>query len=489
MKSPGVSVSQEDISQVTESYQQSCSKLAQHYITSRKSKEYKLALPYFRMSRLPLVDILKSVDHEGPVQAGAVKLIEELVTDPSNNDNILNAEVADTVIKLLGEKSLDNLVKLVIASPALRSFKSRQSLEYIESALRKTSSEEFIVSADYAVAAVLVGGVGDWLSMSPPVELSNTLLQHHHLMFDTSQQSQTFSEFALTVRDSVVTIFVEVCVSCVESQLCSLAQLLHMFLQTFMTAVSSPTAAADNAAVFQLFLENYFMELLSNTSTNELDNEQEQALLTLVRSYLTGLMMPVPGPPVLDDSMMTGGPEEMFGPRHEYLDSLPPFNNTDDAGQETTLLKLQSLLCSPLGSGDSVKSTVLTYLQQNSTHDLALRVVCEEPSKQLMSALARDCPTALTAYCKHFAADNHDVWILGLDAVLGLKSCKELQDARDCLLDEMARVFTPEQLEQLLPPHEEYQHCLSECRRYHQAAKLQAMIVATGHTLLDSLAL
>ena len=39
-------------------------------------------------------------------------------------------------------------------------------------------------------------------------------------------------------------------------------QVLQLLLQTFMSFESSSTAA-DNAAVLQLFLETYFMELLS----------------------------------------------------------------------------------------------------------------------------------------------------------------------------------------------------------------------------------
>ena len=95
MAPPGVVVTQEEVTEVTRSFEESCIKLAEHYITSRRSKEYKLAIPFFRMSKLPLMDVLNRLNIETPVPAGTLKLIEELVMDSSTNDNIMNAEVAE----------------------------------------------------------------------------------------------------------------------------------------------------------------------------------------------------------------------------------------------------------------------------------------------------------------------------------------------------------------------------------------------------------
>ena len=493
MAPPGVVVTQEEVTEVTRSFEESCIKLAEHYITSRRSKEYKLAIPYFRMSKLPLMDVLNRLNIETPVPAGTLKLIEELVVDSSTNDSIMNAEVADKIIDFLGERSLDNLVKLVILSPSLRNFKTKQSLDYIESDLRRMG-DDFTVKAEYAVAAVMVGGIGDWLSMVSPVELSETVLKHYHLLFETSSvsspPSQTFSEFALSLRDSVPVIFVEVCVSLVEARLVSIGLMLGLFLQTFMAAVTSP--GQDSAGVFQLFLETYFVELLAVSGDGRrlpLEADQQQALVTLVRSYMASLLHPIPGPS-LDESMMSSGPEELFGSRLEYLDHLPPFNGGDDVRQEeVTLLKLQSLLCSSLAD-DNSKETVLAYLDQNSfTHDISLRVLCQSPSRDTVRILTDQCPGALSFYCKHVGVNNKEIWTLALESLMTEKGGKEVYGARDALLEAMARSFSPEELETVLPEREEFSHYLTECRRLHQASRLQAMIVATGHTLLETLAL
>ena len=285
-------------------------------------------------------------------------------------------------------------------------------------------------------------------------------------------------------------VFVEICVSLVESRLVSVGVMLAMFLQTFMAAVTSP--GPDNAGVFQLFLETYFVELLAVSGedrSGSLEVDQQQALVTLVRSYLASLLHPIPGPS-LDESMMSSGPEELFGSRLEYLDHLPPFNSDDDVRQEeVTLLKLQSLLCSSLAD-DNSRETVLAYLDQNSyAYDISLRVVCQSPGRDSVRLLASQCPSALSYYCQHVGVEDREVWTLALESLMTEKADKEMFGAREALLDAMARNFRPEELETLLPAREEFCHYLTECRRRHQAARLQAMIVATGHTLLETLAL
>jgi len=83
-----------------------------------------------------------------------------------------------------------------------------------------------------------------------------------------------------------------------------------LLLQTFMSLVTSPSPA-NNAAILQLFLETYFIELLSvNTDAQEtLSGDQQEALMTLIRSYLAGLANPLLAPPpCVEDFVLPGGP-------------------------------------------------------------------------------------------------------------------------------------------------------------------------------------
>lgn len=149
----------------------------------------------------------------------------------------------------------------------------------------------------------------------------------------------------------------QVCVSLIQWSVCSLGQLLHLLLQSFMSSVTSPANSAESASILQLFLETYFMEVVGE-GARELVGDEQQALLTLLRSYLAGLTNPLPGPPMMEVETMVGvGPGDMFGPRHDYLDLLPP------ATECPTLLKLQSLLCSSY-SDSACRETVARYLEE-----------------------------------------------------------------------------------------------------------------------------
>jgi len=422
-----------------------------------------------------------------------IRYIDQLVLNPSSDENILDAAVADKIISLLGEYSLTNLVTLVIASPALRGFKTRQTLDFIEKDL-KNFNNEFSVEASHAIAAVLVGGTGDWVSMVPPVQLSSALLAHYHLLFEPGTQSsqESFSEFAITIRLNVPVIFVEICVSLIESNLCSLGQILHLLLQTFMSVVTSPTAAADNAWILQLFLETYFVELITESSNMKalipLDADQQQALLTLVRSYLAGLVHPLPGP-VMDDSILLNGPADMFGSRHEYLDYLPPFNTLDNKQSEPTLLKLQSLLSSVF-CDRNCRETVARYVDEHQgvIGEVSLQLLSQATPKESVTLLSVTCPQALPSYCKTFGK-TPNIWAAGLESLLTQQPNTVNQQALENLLDQMSRTFPPEHLAEILPAGEEFQQYLTESKRIHQAAKMQELIVATGQKLLESLTL
>ena len=160
------------------------------------------------MSGLTPLEVLSRLPLESPLPPGVVAYIEDLLLRPvGQEESFLEAKVADSVISILGEHSLNDLVRLVIASPMLRSFKTRQSLEVLQADLNKGE-----VSGGHAVAIVLVGGPGAWLSRVQPVELSVTLLSKHHLLFEPGLKDvgQCFSNLAMEVRLHAPVVFVEV---------------------------------------------------------------------------------------------------------------------------------------------------------------------------------------------------------------------------------------------------------------------------------------
>ena len=204
----GREVTAVEVDEARANYHLSCLRLADHYVRCPARSKHSLAVPYYRMSGLTPLEVLSRLPLESPLPAGVVAYIEDLLLRPvGQEESFLEAKVADSVISILGEHSLNDLVRLVIASPMLRSFKTRQSLEVLQADLNKGE-----VIGGHAVAIVLVGGPGAWLSRVQPVELSVTLLSKHHLLFEPGPKDvgQCFSNLAMEVRLHAPVVFVEV---------------------------------------------------------------------------------------------------------------------------------------------------------------------------------------------------------------------------------------------------------------------------------------
>ena len=204
----GREVTTEEVDEARANYHLSCLRLADHYVRSPARSKYILALPYYRMSGLAPLEVLARLPLESPLTPGVTAYIEDLLLHPaSQEENFLEAKVADSVISILGNHCPNDLVRLVLTSPLLRSFKTRQSLEVLHASLNQGE-----VGGDHAVAAVLVGGPGAWLSRVPPVQLSTTLLSNHQLLFepDPKDVGQCLSSLGLEVRVHAPVVFVEV---------------------------------------------------------------------------------------------------------------------------------------------------------------------------------------------------------------------------------------------------------------------------------------
>lgn len=247
------------------------------------------------------------------------------------------------------------------------------------------------------------------LPASQQVSLAAALIEHHHLLFEKRQESAPevtgFSDLAVLFQDCVPEMFVEVrqiqrfnflkrkkyfhhfqvLVSLVLGGAIGLKSVLSLFLSALASASSAVDASHERinsaTAALQLFLETYFTEVLADSEQHQQQQgeddpcdgeileaaqteEGEEALQTLVRSYLASLSVPVHfGEKNID--------ADMFGNRLLCLDKLPPFQESAkevlDASSpefwcQNSLLKLQSLLSCPQLATAPVKDTVLHFL-------------------------------------------------------------------------------------------------------------------------------
>jgi len=480
----GQEVTTEEVEEARANYHLSCLRLADHYVRCPARSKHSLALPYYRMSGLSPLEVLARLPLESPLPPGVTAYIECLLLRPvGQEESFLEAKVADSVISILGKHCPNDLVRLVLASPLLRSFKTRQSLEILQTDLGGGE-----VEGEHAVAVVLVGGPGACLSRVPPIQLSMALLSNHQLLFEPGPKDvgQCFSNLGLEIRAHAPVVFVEVCVSLIQAHLFSLGQILQLLLQSFMSSVTSPQDSADSAGVLQLFLETFFMELLGEDSERSLNADQQQALLTLLRSYLAGLSHPLVGTS-LEDCVLPTGPGEMFGPRHQYLDLLIPIDESVE--ENATLLKLQSLLCSSY-CDDLSRATVAKYLDEHPDLPCAvsLRLLTLPPGREGAALVWKEGQgLALGPYCACHGEPR--VWGEVLQFLLEQENSPTKHESVDSLLMAMAVALPPATLGPLLPPGEQFQSCLTESKKLQQAGRLQEVIIQTGRRLLDSLTL
>ena len=105
-----------------------------------------------------------------------------------------------------------------------------------------------------------------------------------------------------------------------------------------------------------------------------------------------------------------------------------------------------------------------------------------------MFLLSSQAPSALPSYC-HQAGPTSPVWAAAVQALVKAENTPATEQALDALLEEMSSSLPPEQLLEVLPPGDQFQHYLATARKLSQAAKMQNLIVTTGHKLLTSLTL
>ena len=556
-----------ELNSTKEKYHETCLLLANTYVLSHDYKDWKQALPYYRMSNSSSSSIIKhamelwkksnttgrSEIHRN-IPPGLVYYISQIILNPvstsDERENILQESgLADLVIDVLGEYAISSLAQIILKSSSFRQFKTTKMHNYFKLHLNDRPNPDANEVIAFALLTIHMGEAGakyleivrKYLQLSSSVLLSQVCIDHYHFLIDSSISSEghkvgipnnfdrmgeNFSDLAILIRNSVPEIFVEILVSLIKAEKLLLGSVLGLFISSFVS-MSSPAvsdhsrqnaecSATHNTAMIQLFLETYFQELLHDSQTQgsiTLDEEQTQALQTLVRSYLTSLSIPVRFVERNVDS-------NIFGPRKLYLDKLPPFQSSEkleaemlaadspDFWCQNSLLKLQSLLCSVFCESDpSSHNIILSFLdvKPDTIGYVSLKLLCCESQNdkelQAVTLLVDNNPDVLLGYAKECDFDMNG-WTILLkvlqDRLTHDNEKEELQESwyasMQEILDYLAQLMTLEAFLEVLPSkcpqnNEEFQCHIQMCRKNQQAHQIQNLIVSTGNKLLSTLTL
>ena len=105
-----------ELKETRDKYRETCITLANYYVMADNAKEWKLALPYYRMSQQPVFKILTQSkllwmkEGEGNrvtrIPPGLIHYMVEVILNPLPCEDVLEASLADLIIDLLGEYAL-----------------------------------------------------------------------------------------------------------------------------------------------------------------------------------------------------------------------------------------------------------------------------------------------------------------------------------------------------------------------------------------------
>ena len=262
-----------------DSYQASCQLLGNYYALNAETKnEVLLALPYYRMSGKPILYLLKSLmnlwkpEKEQELPCGLIHYITEIILNPTEGEDTLEANQADLIIDILGQHASKTLASLVLKSVSFRQFKSSKISDHIKSHLEKQESFNEL-EAIHVLAFVILSveqGRGDlersraFLKSLPPGQVSEVILQHHEFLVEAAGTEESLSDMASILRDSIPNTFVEILVSLIKSDMYSLQMVLHLLIGSLVTSSTNAEKLSNDAVILQLFLESYFIDIIDS---------------------------------------------------------------------------------------------------------------------------------------------------------------------------------------------------------------------------------
>jgi hypothetical protein len=116
---------EKELEEMRQKYLETCTTLGNYYVMSDCSDEWKLALPYYRISQQSVYKILTQAkalwmnqgeeSKEGTwvqIPPGLLHYMVEVILNPVPGEDVLEASLADLIIDLLGEYALQVSYKM-----------------------------------------------------------------------------------------------------------------------------------------------------------------------------------------------------------------------------------------------------------------------------------------------------------------------------------------------------------------------------------------
>lgn len=397
-------------------YRKTNTLLGDYYALCEDEPSYTLSLPYYKMSRISPLDVLKRVqtlqaDAGSESMAGLLFYLKTVLlqiktwTEADVLFTLLGEQnFVDTVLDLFNKHEPSTLSTLVLKNNLLREYATDKLINIFVQNDAKTHNDLVALAVLYLQRYLQTEAKGI-LKTIPDDDLKTILMSNWELLFDTSGNSETptFSELTSLLIDKRPDMLAELLAHLItETRAVNLEKVLKVFLEFLPSHVHKDST--NGSLVLQALLERYFKNYYSLPENVYKKTNYEpatfEALKILVRTYLSQLQMWQ-----INEQVAIGDdPDYLFSKiRSAYLDQIPPETTQIDP----ILKKLQALLCSQLVP-KQITNEMLAFFKMNAELDgsVSLQSIVM-PVRDGTPFLLEKCPQCLLQYGKdRFAKDD-----------------------------------------------------------------------------------
>ncbi|NWU65375.1 HPS3 protein, partial [Pterocles burchelli] len=383
-------------------FRESCAFLGDCY-SRFDTKDYHLALPYYRMSGLSMAEVLKRLVSEGDETQTYERGFMFYLTHSLNED--LNEELSkESAKKVLQIFCLADPVQLphILCSPCMRNVCPLTAVKYLQKVEKIMPS--VVLTLAKAFMALKIGNLTMYeqeMDSYKETALVCGFVGQPKLLRQRGEGAVIPTEFAVHLKETQPGLLVAAAVALHENSKMELEE-----AETFFKMV----CGNSKDAVPQLLVD--FWEALLVVCSQE-DTLQE-LLLRVASQYVQRIsrrQLPETKPLKTTEDLINSC--NHFGLIFPWVTSIMSVECPSDKGYCEDISKLQSLLC---GQSINVASVlpVLEPLAEAGSIGLAIRVLCSArlgKHEEAIDQLLRRCPDVAVLYAQHeLKGDSRAVW-------------------------------------------------------------------------------
>ncbi|KAF1450192.1 Hermansky-Pudlak syndrome 3 protein, partial [Spheniscus demersus] len=383
-------------------FRESCAALGDCY-SRFDTKDYHLALPYYRMSGLSMTEVLKRLVSEGDeiqtYERGFIFYLTHSLNEDLNEE--LSKESANKVLQIF---YLADPVQLpnILCSPCMRNVCPLTAVKYLQKVEKIMPS--VVLTLTKAFMALKIGDLTMYeheMDSYKETILACGFIGQPKLLRQHKKGIVTPTEFAVHLKEMQPGLLVAATVALHENSKIELEE-----ADTFFKMLSS-----NSENTIPQLLVDFWEALLVACSQEEI---LQELLLRVTSQYvwrISNKQLPETKPLKTTEDLINSC--NHFGLIFPWVTSIMSVGSPSDQDYHEDISKLQSLLCSQSINIASVLP-VLEPLTEAGNVGLTIHVLCSTrlgKYEEAIDQLLKSCPDAAVLYAQHeLKDDNRAVW-------------------------------------------------------------------------------